>query len=445
MSIRDTWPSLRPPRPYPARTALCVLLAAALLACTGGGEDSASDDRVLELEARARSLEESVQALADENADLKSEIAVLRQAQAELVEAQEAAEAAGKHEDEVADFEEGQEERLAALEESQVHTDERLDDMDARLRELEEVASIVEPLLPIVEQWTTGKGLSQPESSVLESTVEAGGGLRGPGPLRRPPPTKGPLGYDHPLGVRRRRDPAHRFPSRLRGELRRPRRLRAPSPAGEQGRVRPAAAQRDPRRPGQPLLEPHGPLLRVRQDRRGRRGLSDGTGGGGAEGQGVRAGVLLRLLQRRVHVIPHGVQGPARPPRRGQPGRYELRRGLKLRRLTPRVRVARPRDLRQCDLVRGRPERARPQGRRQPGVLRRGRGDGGAVEPAGRLRLARTPPALCHPGPGPVRAGPRDPGIPRGRRAAPGESTSSCGWARAAATRPATATPSWTP
>ncbi len=149
--------------------ALCVLLAAVLLACTG--DDSAGDDRVLELEARASSLEESVQALAEENADLKGEVAVLRQAQVGLVEAQQAAEAAREHEEQVADFEEWQEEQLAALEESQVHTDERLDDVDARLRELEEVASIVGPLLPIVEQWTTGKGLSQPESSVLERTA----------------------------------------------------------------------------------------------------------------------------------------------------------------------------------------------------------------------------------------------------------------------------------
>ncbi len=163
--------SLRAPRPVPARTALCVLLAAVLLACTGGDEDLDSDQRLLELEARSSSLEESVRALADENADLKGEIAVLRQAQAGLVEVQEAAEAARKHQEEVSDVEEGQEGQLAALEEGQVRTGERLDDMDARLRELEEVASIVGPLLPIVKQWTTGKGASQPEGSVLERTV----------------------------------------------------------------------------------------------------------------------------------------------------------------------------------------------------------------------------------------------------------------------------------
>ena len=280
--MRDTCASLRPPRPLPARTALCVLLAAALLACTGGGEDSASDDRLLEMEARTRSLEESVQTLADANADLKSEIAVLRQAQAGLVEAQEAAEAARQHEEEVADFEEGQEEQLAALEEGQVHTEERLDDMDSRLRELEEVASIVEPLLPIVEQWTTGKGLSQPESGVLERTVrlaeDSGGRVHyvdhpqrkdrsvlitplefvdGETPLIVSLHGYGGNSADHAAYV-----PLHQRVNKDGFALL--------LPNGTLGR------------PGQPLLEPHRPLLRVRQDRRGRRGLSDGTGGGGA-------------------------------------------------------------------------------------------------------------------------------------------------------------------
>ena len=51
--------------------AACILLAATLFACTGGGDDSARDERVLELEAKAHSLEESLEALADENAELK--------------------------------------------------------------------------------------------------------------------------------------------------------------------------------------------------------------------------------------------------------------------------------------------------------------------------------------------------------------------------------------
>ena len=89
---------------------VCVLLAAVLPACT---EDSATGRRVLELEAK-------VKALAGENAELRAEIAVLRQEQADFVESQEAAEAAREHEEGVADFEEGQEQQLAALEEGQV-------------------------------------------------------------------------------------------------------------------------------------------------------------------------------------------------------------------------------------------------------------------------------------------------------------------------------------
>ena len=107
-----------------------MLMAAILLACTGDDEDSASDDRVLDLEAKADSLEESLKALADENAELKGEVATLR---------------------------------------------ERLDDMDARLREREEVASKEELEIPDPdkEQWAKSKSerLSIPEDTALERTV----------------------------------------------------------------------------------------------------------------------------------------------------------------------------------------------------------------------------------------------------------------------------------
>ena len=66
--------------------AACVVLAAALIACAGAG-----DERELELAASVQSLEESVAALSAENAELKAEIVALRQEQAELVGAQEAA------------------------------------------------------------------------------------------------------------------------------------------------------------------------------------------------------------------------------------------------------------------------------------------------------------------------------------------------------------------
>ena len=113
---------------YLGPLAVCILMAVALIACTGGDEDSATDDRVLELEAKVHSLEKSLEALVDENAELKGEIAVLR---------------------------------------------ERSDDLDARLQELEEVASKVESALPAKEQWSKGKDerLLLPEGSVLERTV----------------------------------------------------------------------------------------------------------------------------------------------------------------------------------------------------------------------------------------------------------------------------------
>ena len=58
-------------------------------------------------------------------------------------------------------------------------------------------------------------------------------------------------------------------------------------------------------------------------------------------------------------------------------------------------------------LYEGRRNRAECDGRRRTGVLRWGSGHGDALEPAGRLRLARIPPARCHPRSGPIRAGPR--------------------------------------
>ena len=108
--------------------AVCIMLPAILFACTGGDEDSATDERVLALEAKNHSLEESLEVLAGENAELKGEIAILR---------------------------------------------ERSDDLEARLQELEEAASKVESALPDKEEWPNGKDerLLLPEGSVLERTV----------------------------------------------------------------------------------------------------------------------------------------------------------------------------------------------------------------------------------------------------------------------------------
>lgn len=124
---------------YRGTLVACILLAVALLACSSESEGSASDERVVEPEAKSQSLEESLKALADENAELKGEIAALR---------------------------------------------EQLDDRDARIQELEVVASKAESLLLDKEQWSQSKeewsqSKGDPEGTALERTVmlvEASGG-----------------------------------------------------------------------------------------------------------------------------------------------------------------------------------------------------------------------------------------------------------------------------
>ena len=103
-------------RRHVVAVAVCILLAATLLACSGGSGDSATDERITELEALARSLEESLEALTAENAELKGEIATLRG---------------------------------------------HLDDRDARIRELEEIASKMESAFTDKEQWSKEKNDKQ--------------------------------------------------------------------------------------------------------------------------------------------------------------------------------------------------------------------------------------------------------------------------------------------
>ena len=173
----STWTG---PVRYPGAVAVCVLLAAALLACTGG------DERVLELEAKARSLESSLEALADENAELKGEIAALR---------------------------------------------ERLDNRDARLQELEEAASKAETDYPSKEQWSKDK--DDLPSTAVERTArlveESGGEVRY---VDHPEREDSVLVV--PLEFVDGETPAHRLPARLRRRFRLPVRLRAPPRAREQ-------------------------------------------------------------------------------------------------------------------------------------------------------------------------------------------------------------------
>ena len=141
---------------YPSLIAACVLLAAFLSACASEGHDPATSDKVLALEAKLHSLEESLEAMQEENAALNSELAALRQEQADYGRAQQPAEAAKGYEGEEADIEEGREQQLAPLEESQVRNDRRFGDLDSRLQELEEVALQIELVLPAVEKWFKG-------------------------------------------------------------------------------------------------------------------------------------------------------------------------------------------------------------------------------------------------------------------------------------------------
>ena len=64
---------------YIATSALCILLATILLACTATDEDSSSDERLLELEATVQALQESLQTTQNENVELNHEITTLQQ------------------------------------------------------------------------------------------------------------------------------------------------------------------------------------------------------------------------------------------------------------------------------------------------------------------------------------------------------------------------------
>ncbi len=155
---------------YIALLAASVLLAVALSACSGSNPDATSE-KVLTLEAKIHSLEESLESVAatsaavnneltavqEQNAELSSELAALRQ---QLADKAQPAESTG-----------GRKEPQSPSHES----------IDARLRALEEVASQITLFLPVLESWFTGmdKRVKELEGSDLERTVqlvEAAGG-----------------------------------------------------------------------------------------------------------------------------------------------------------------------------------------------------------------------------------------------------------------------------
>ena len=153
------------------RSAVCILVAAISFACAGSSQDPASDERLSALEAKTRSLEESIEALASENAALRDEVANLAE-RTGPEETHEAAGSASDQEEGVAGSE-GEQEKQPVIKDGAADTQERLDDLDARVRDIEDLASTVEWVIRAVEQWTKGQDdpLSLLEGTVLERTV----------------------------------------------------------------------------------------------------------------------------------------------------------------------------------------------------------------------------------------------------------------------------------
>ena len=162
------------------RSAVCVLAAAISFACAGSSQDPASDERLTALEAKTRSLEESLATLATENAALREEVAILAERTGHTEEF-EAAGSASAPEEKAADSAGGQQKQPVIKEDGRTHTQERLDDLDARVQEMEDLAATVEWVLRSVEQWAKEQEdpLSLLEGTVLERTVrlaaESGG------------------------------------------------------------------------------------------------------------------------------------------------------------------------------------------------------------------------------------------------------------------------------
>ena len=176
--------------------AACVLLAAFLSAC-GEDPDTATSERVLALEAKVHSLEESLEILGEENASLQSDLDTLRREQALYVQAQEEAKEMAEEREQEATIA-GQAERLAVLEEEQGSNAKRLSDLEdlsrlasetaadldgveTRLKALEIAAAEIEGIFQVVERAfiDLDKRLTLLEGTVIEKTVrlaQSGGG-----------------------------------------------------------------------------------------------------------------------------------------------------------------------------------------------------------------------------------------------------------------------------
>lgn len=153
MRMSVALPSGRVLSPRVAGAWAVILLAAALLACTGG-DDGDTAQRLAELEATVESLEESLETVEGENADLRDEVARLR----------------------------GQQDGVTSGdEEADAGTAERLDDIDSRLAQVEVLAALVQEAIARAQNAPGEEGDSPPPigGSVEERTtrlVEVGGG-----------------------------------------------------------------------------------------------------------------------------------------------------------------------------------------------------------------------------------------------------------------------------
>ncbi|MCY4622271.1 MAG: hypothetical protein OXD34_10640 [bacterium] len=149
---------------YLRMAAAGVLFATVLLACAGGAEDHAGEERLLEMEARVDSLEDSVESLTDQNARLRSEIASLQRDQIDPTEGRESAEQARGYGVEDVDIE--------AAEQGLATDSKPSDDANSGATDPDEAASKHEPSTSEKDGWSESKDdRLSPDGSAVEMTV----------------------------------------------------------------------------------------------------------------------------------------------------------------------------------------------------------------------------------------------------------------------------------
>ncbi len=113
---------------HPGVVAVGILLAASMLSCASGADNSERDEEVLELEKKTHAQEETIKTLQNDNAELKGELATLR---------------------------------------------EGLDELEARIQELEEAVSAAETELPDKDSWSKSEAEkpSLPDGAVHEAAA----------------------------------------------------------------------------------------------------------------------------------------------------------------------------------------------------------------------------------------------------------------------------------